>query len=101
MQLLLIIPNELSREGEETTLANDQVEVVIRQIDVHIFGGPNNIKSSEPTTKAVRHWAQRSAGTDFFDAAARSYACAATIAVSSGLVPSSFRADWYMWSDGL
>lgn len=49
-----IIANELSREGEETTLVDDQVEVVICQIDVHIFGRPNNIESSEPATKGCR-----------------------------------------------
>ena len=47
--------DELSREGEETTLADDQVEAIICQIDVHIFGRPNYIESSEPATKVVGH----------------------------------------------
>lgn len=51
---LLVIANEFTREGEETTLANYQVEAVICQIDVHIFRRPNYIESSEPATKGCQ-----------------------------------------------
>ena len=51
---LLVIANEFTREGEETTLANYQVEAVIGQIDVYIFRRPNYIESSEPATKGYQ-----------------------------------------------